>query len=119
MEALRAEAKTKMEAVLTEEQQQQLQQAEPPADGQRKGRGFRRLSNLTEAQRTQLRQIHQETHQQKDDILSAEQQAQIKAIQEAQKSKMDAVLTEEQRQKLQELHQQKQDRLLLRSQQQT
>lgn len=109
MEAIRAEANTKMEAVLTDEQRQQLQETAPTGNGQRKGPGFRKLSNLSEAQRTQLRQIHQETHQQKDGILTAEQKAQIKAIREAQKSKMDAVLSDQQRQKLQELRQQKQD----------
>ena len=108
MQAIRTDAKTKMDAVLTEQQRQQLQQTSP--SNRRKGPGFARLSGLTDAQKTQLRQIHSATHQQMDNILTSAQKAQIQAIRTEAKTKMDAVLTEQQRQQLQELHQQRQQK---------
>ena len=77
----------------------------------RRGSKFERLTGLTDAQKTQLRQIHEASHQQIDAILTSEQKAQMEAIRNDTKTKMDAVLTAEQRQQLEELRQQKrQDR---------
>ncbi len=104
MEAIRNDAKSKMDAVLTAEQRQQL--AQSPSGGQR-GRGLPKISGLTDAQKTQMREIRSASRQQMDTVLSNEQKAQIKAIRNDAKSKMDAVLTAEQRQQLQQLHQQK------------
>ena len=107
MEAIRNDAKSKIEAVLTPEQRQQLEQSSP-SGGERKGRGFPRVSGLTDAQRTQIREIRAASRQQMDAVLTAEQKAQIEAIRNDTKTKMDAVLTAEQRQQLEELRQQKQ-----------
>lgn len=77
----------------------------------RRGSKFERLTGITDAQKTQLQQIHEASHQQIDAIPTAEQKAQIQAIRQDTKTKMDAVLTDQQRQQLQELRQQKrQDR---------
>lgn len=106
MEAIRNDTRTKMEAVLTAEQRQQLQQSSP-ANGER-GRGFPRIAGLTDAQRTQMREIRSAARQQMDAVLTAEQKAQIEAIRNDAKTKMDAVLTAEQRQQLEQFRQQKQ-----------
>lgn len=106
MEAIRNDARTKMEAVLTAEQRQQLQQS--PSGGEQRGRGFPRITGLSDAQRTQMREIRSATRQQMDAVLTAEQKAQIEAIRNDTKTKMDAVLTAEQRQQLEQLRQQKQ-----------
>ncbi|MBW4576733.1 MAG: hypothetical protein KME08_15770 [Aphanothece sp. CMT-3BRIN-NPC111] len=106
MEAIRQNTRTQMDAVLTAEQRQQLQQSSP-STGERKGRGFAKISGLTDAQRTQMRQIHEASHQQMDAILTSEQKARIEAIRQNTKTQMDAVLTAEQRQQLQQLRQQK------------
>ncbi|WP_052672256.1 hypothetical protein [Aliterella atlantica] len=106
MEAIRNDTRTKMEAVLTAEQRQQLQQSSP-ANGER-GRGFPRVAGLTDAQRTQMREIRSAARQQMDAVLTAEQKAQIEAIRNDTKTKMDAVLTAEQRQQLEQFRQQKQ-----------
>lgn len=109
IEAIRQDTKAKMDAVLTEQQRQQLQQSSPSGEG--RGRGFPRISGLTDAQRTQIREIRSASRQQMDAVLTSEQKAQIAAIRSDTKAKMDAVLTEQQRQQLQELRQQKrQDR---------
>ena len=90
------------------------QNSTPPTqqreEGSGRGRGskFERLSGLTDAQKTQLREIHQASRQQIDAIATAEQKAQIEAIRNDAKTKMDAVLTAEQRQQLEELRQQRQ-----------
>lgn len=114
MEAIRNDARAKMEAILTAEQRQQLQQS--PANGEQRGRGFPRITGLTDAQRTQMREIRSATRQQMDAVLTAEQKAQIEAIRNDTKTKMDAVLTTQQRQELEQLRQQKQQN---RSQQQS
>lgn len=108
MQTIRANAKTKMDAVLTEQQRQQLQQTTPPSGGQSRGPGFPRISGLTDEQRAQLRQIHESTHQQMDTVLTSEQRSRLEAIRQDTKSKMDAVLTDQQRQQLEQLRQQKQ-----------
>ena len=110
MEAIRNDAKSKMDAVLTAEQRQQLEQSSP-SGGERKGRGFLKISGLTDAQKTQMREIRSASRQQMDAVLTSEQKAQMEAIRNDTKTKMDAVLTAEQRQQLEELRQQKrQDR---------
>ena len=106
MVAIRNDARTKMEAVLTPEQRQQLQQSSP-AGGDRKGRGFPKISGLTDAQKTQMREIRSATRQQMDAVLTTEQKARIAAIRSDTKAKMDAVLTAQQRQELEQMHQQK------------
>ncbi len=107
MEAIRNDARAKMEAILTAEQRQQLAQS-APSNGEGKGRGFPRITGLTDAQRTQMREIRTATRQQMDAVLTAEQKAQIEAIRNDTKTKMDAVLTAQQRQELEQLRQQKQ-----------
>lgn len=96
-----------------------------------RGMGFKEL-NLTDAQKAQMKQIHDSTRQQIDAILtsdqkeqmrlakqqrqrpnlnlSADQKAKIKQIRQNAKSQMDALLTAEQKQKLQELRQQARQR---------
>ena len=107
MEAIRNDVKSKINAVLTAEQRQQLEQSSP-SGGERRGRGFPKISGLTDAQRTQIREIRSASRQQMDAVLTSEQKAQIEAIRNDTKTKMDAVLTAEQRQQLEELRQQKQ-----------
>lgn len=107
MEAIRNDARTKMEALLTAEQRQQLAQS-APSNGEGKGRGFPKITGLTDAQRTQMREIRTATRQQMDAVLTAEQKAQIEAIRNDTRAKMDAVLTAQQRQELEQLRQQKQ-----------
>ncbi|MBW4664984.1 MAG: hypothetical protein KME01_12420 [Chroococcus sp. CMT-3BRIN-NPC107] len=106
MEAIRNDARTKMEAVLTAQQRQQLQQS--PANGERKGWGMPKVTGLTDAQRTQMKEIRSATRQQMDAVLTAEQKTQIEAIRNDTKTKMDAVLTAQQRQELEQLRQRKQ-----------
>lgn len=129
MTTIRQAAKAQKDAVLTAEQRQQLQQQQPPAtsttetpDLGRKGHGkggLARLANLTEAQRTQLRQIHESTRQQMDVVLTAEQKAQIAAIRQEGRTQMDAVLTAEQRQQLEQQRQLREQRQQQRQQQET
>lgn len=107
METIRTNAKTKAEGVLTEQQRQQLQQTTPSSSREFRGRGFARISGLTDEQKTQLRQIHESTHQQMDAILTSEQKSRRDTIRQDTKNKMDAVLTDQQRQQLQQLRQQK------------
>lgn len=103
-----------------------------PRDGWKGGpRGgeFAERLGLTDAQQTQLRQIHEASHQQMDTVLTSEQkeqlrqsreqrqrpnlnlsqdqEAKIQAIRQDTKRKMDAVLTPEQRQRLTEQQQQR------------
>ena len=107
MEAIRNDTKAKMDAVLTAEQRQQLAQSSP-AGGEKKGRGYPKISGLTDAQKTQMREIRSASRQQMDTVLTAEQKAQMEAIRTDTKAKMDAVLTAEQRQELEQMRQQKQ-----------
>ncbi len=107
MEAIRNDARSRMEAVLTAQQRQQLEQAPSPG-GERKGRGLPKISGLTDAQKTQMKEIRSSTRQQMDAVLTAEQKAQITAIRNDTKTKMEAVLTAQQRQELEQLRQQKQ-----------
>ena len=92
------------------------QNSSPPTEqregwGGRHGSKFERLTGLTDAQKTQMREIRSASRQQMDAVLTSEQKAQIEAIRNDTKTKMDAVLTAEQRQQLEELRQQKrQDR---------
>lgn len=106
MTTIRESARTQVEAILTEEQRQEFQ-AEVGESG-RPGPGRGKISNLTEAQRTQLRQIHDATHEQMDAVITAEQQAQIDTIRQQAKAQADAVLTAEQRQQLEQLRQERQ-----------
>ena len=106
MEAIRNDAKSKMDTVLTAEQRQQLEQSSPDG-GERRGRGFPKISGLTDAQKTQMKEIRSASRQQMDAVLTSEQKAQIEAIRNDTKTKMDAVLTAEQRQQLEDLRQQK------------
>ncbi len=109
MEAIRNDTEAKMEAVLTTEQRQQLAQLSP-AGGERKGRGYPKISGLTDAQKTQMREIRTASRQQMDTVLTAEQKAQMEAIRNDTKAKMDAVLTAAQRQELEQMRQKKQNR---------
>lgn len=109
MEAIRNDAKTKMDAVLTAEQRQELAQSSP-ASGERKGRGYPKISGLTDAQKTQMKAIRSASRQQMDAVLTTEQKAQMEAIRNDTKAKMDAVLTAEQRQELEQMRQKKQNR---------
>ncbi|PSB26723.1 hypothetical protein [Chlorogloea sp. CCALA 695] len=109
MEAIRNDTKAKMDAVLTAEQRQQLAQSSP-ASGERKGRGYPKISGLTDAQKTQMREIRTASRQQMDAVLTAEQKAQMEAIRTDTKAKMDAVLTAAQRQELEQMRQKKQNR---------
>ncbi len=84
-----------------------MAQTSPPTEqreegSRRHGSKFERLTGLTAAQKTQLRQIHEASRQQIDAIPTAEQKAQMAAIRQDTKTKMDAVLTEQQRQQLQQ-----------------
>ncbi len=107
MEAIRNDTKTRMDAVLTAEQRQQLAQSSPTG-GEQKGRGYPKISGLTDAQKTQMREIRSASRQQMDTVLTAEQKSQITAIRNDTKTKMDAVLTLEQRQQVEQMRQQKQ-----------
>lgn len=107
MDAIRKDARAKMDAVLTAEQRQQLEQSSS-SGGEQKGRGSHRISGLTDAQKTQMREIRSATRQQMDAVLTAEQKARIAAIRKDTKTKMEAVLTTEQRQQLEQLRQRKQ-----------
>jgi len=107
MEAIRNDTKAKIDAVLTAEQRQQLAQSSP-AGGEQKGRGYPKISGLTDAQKTQMKAIRSASRQQMDAVLTAEQKAQMEAIRTDTKAKMDAVLTAEQRQELEQMRQQKQ-----------
>ncbi len=107
MEAIRNDTKAKMDAVLTAEQRQQLAQSSPTG-GEQKGRGYPKISGLTDAQKTQMREIRSASRQQMDTVLTAGQKAQITAIRNDTKAKMDAVLTAEQRQQVEQMRQQKQ-----------
>lgn len=100
--------------------------------GGRGGRGFAAISGLTDAQKDQLRQIHESTRQQMDAILTSEQREQMRAareqrqrpninltedqktrmrtIREDAKKRMEAVLTPEQRQQLEQMRQQRPQR---------
>ncbi len=91
---------------------------------------FAQELGLSDAQKAQLKQIHESTRQQIDAVFTAEQKAQlqqarqqhqkpnlnlsddqkaqIKAIRENAKSQMDAILTDQQKQQLQQLRQQRQ-----------
>ena len=106
MEAIRNDTKAKMDAVLTAEQRQQLAQSSP-AGGEQKGRGYPKISGLTDAQKTQMKAIRSASRQQMDAVLTAEQKAQMEAIRTDTKAKMDAVLTADQRQELEQMRQQK------------
>ena len=96
--------------------------------------------NLTDAQKAEIKRIHDSARQQKDSILTAEQKeqlrvareqrqrpnitlsddqkAQMKALRESSKAQMEAVLTPEQRQQLQTLREQWNQRRQQRQQQQ-
>lgn len=71
-----------------------------PGEGRRGGGKFERLSGITEAQKTQLQQIHSASRQQIEAIPTAEQKARMQAIRNDARTKMEAVLTAEQRQQL-------------------
>ncbi|MBW4522771.1 MAG: Spy/CpxP family protein refolding chaperone [Scytolyngbya sp. HA4215-MV1] len=109
-------------------------QQNPNAPMQQRGQGrgshdkIMEQLNLTDAQKAQLKKIHEETRAKMDAVLTADQKAemqrarqerrkpnlnlteaqkaQMKTIREEAKRRMDAVLTAEQKQKLDELRQQ-------------
>ena len=70
IEAIRAETKSQMEALLTPEQQATL------AEGNGGRRGFRNL-DLTDEQRQQVRAIHDASHKQMDAVLTEVQRQQL------------------------------------------
>ncbi|MBD2185032.1 Spy/CpxP family protein refolding chaperone [Planktothrix sp. FACHB-1355] len=106
--------------------------SKPEGARRRGGRGFAAISGLTDAQKDQLRQIHESTRQQMDAILTAEQREQMRTareqrqrpsinltedqktrmrtIREDAKKRMEAVLTPEQRQQLEQMRQQRPQR---------
>ncbi len=108
MRSIREASKAKTDAVLTADQRQQLATAEATEHsvgrkgrGDREGKGANRgldQLNLTADQSAQIEAIR------------ADSRSQMQTIQEAAKSKIDAVLTAEQRQQLAQMHQQKGDR---------
>ncbi|MBW4569002.1 MAG: P pilus assembly/Cpx signaling pathway, periplasmic inhibitor/zinc-resistance associated protein [Tolypothrix carrinoi HA7290-LM1] len=92
---IRRNSRAQMEAILTPEQKQQLQaakqarQGQPPEQrnqGQRPKRGFASL-NLTEEQKTKMREIRESEKNQIQAILTPEQQQQLKQFQDNMRSR--------------------------------
>ncbi|MBH8555113.1 P pilus assembly/Cpx signaling pathway, periplasmic inhibitor/zinc-resistance associated protein [Nostocaceae cyanobacterium CENA357] len=84
MQSIRNDTRAKMEAILTPEQKAKLAAAKAQrqaGQGQRSRKGWGEL-NLTEAQKTQMRQIKESSKQQMQAILTPEQQAKLKELQE-------------------------------------
>jgi len=95
MQEIRRNSRTKMEAILTPEQLQQLQAAKQErqgqprqqrGQGQRSKMGFASL-NLTEEQKTKMREIRESEKNQIQAILTPEQQQQLKQFQENMRSR--------------------------------
>jgi periplasmic protein CpxP/Spy len=72
MQQIRAEQRTKMDAILTDAQKAEWQQA--------KQERRRPNLNLTEAQKTQMKAIRQETKARMDALLTAEQKQQLQQM---------------------------------------
>ncbi|MEA5507818.1 P pilus assembly/Cpx signaling pathway, periplasmic inhibitor/zinc-resistance associated protein [Halotia wernerae UHCC 0503] len=90
MQSIRRDTRAKIEAILTPEQKAKLAAAKETRQAQRqagqgqrpgKGKGWAEL-NLTEAQKTQMRQIRESSKQQMQALLTPEQQAKLKQFQE-------------------------------------
>ncbi|WGV26237.1 Spy/CpxP family protein refolding chaperone [Halotia branconii] len=93
MQSIRRDTRAKIEAILTPEQKAKLAAAKQARQAQRQaGQGQRQANrgqrkgwvelNLTEAQKTQMRQIRESSKQQMQAILTPEQQAKLKQFQE-------------------------------------
>ena len=76
IEAIRAEARSQRESVLTPEQQTALENSEL------RGRRALRQLDLSDTQRSQLRDIHQAAREQVSNVLTDEQRSQLEAIRE-------------------------------------
>ncbi|MBW4565138.1 MAG: P pilus assembly/Cpx signaling pathway, periplasmic inhibitor/zinc-resistance associated protein [Mojavia pulchra JT2-VF2] len=107
IEAIRRETRTQMEAVLTQEQKNQLQEqlqarqaqrdqrqaGQQPGQrpngrqaGERPNRGFARL-NLTEAQKAQMKQIMESSQQRIQAVLTPEQRTKLQELRENARSR--------------------------------
>lgn len=100
MQEIRRNARAEMEKVLTAEQKEQLKAAMQERRNQRsqgegrmegKGRGKKNNAfaslNLTEAQKTRMREIKESSKQQMEAVLTPAQQEQLKQMQENWKSR--------------------------------
>lgn len=98
IEAIRRDTRTQMEAVLTQEQKNQIQaqlQARQAQRGQRQAgqqpsqrpkKGFGAL-NLTDAQKTQMKQIMQSSQQKIQEVLTPEQRTKLQELRETARSR--------------------------------
>jgi Spy/CpxP family protein refolding chaperone len=95
IQEIRRNTKAQMEGILTPEQKQQLEAAkqarqgqprQQTSQGQRPKRGFASL-NLTEEQKTKMREIRESEKNQIQAILTPEQQQQLKQFQENRRSR--------------------------------
>ncbi|NEU71030.1 P pilus assembly/Cpx signaling pathway, periplasmic inhibitor/zinc-resistance associated protein [Hassallia byssoidea VB512170] len=95
IQEIRRNSKAQMEGILTPEQKQQLQAAkqarqgqprQQTPQGQRPKRGFASL-NLTEEQKTKMREIRESEKNQIQAILTPEQQQQLKQFQDNMRSR--------------------------------
>lgn len=95
IQEIRRNSRTKMEGILSTEQKQQLQAAkqerqgqprQQTGQGQRPKRGFASL-NLTEEQKTQMREIRESEKNQIKAILTPEQQQQFEQFEENMRSR--------------------------------
>jgi Spy/CpxP family protein refolding chaperone len=91
IEAIRRDTRTQMERVLTQEQKNQIQaqlQARQAGQqsGQRSKKGFRGL-NLTEAQKTQMKQIMESSQQKIQAVLTPAQQQKFQELRQNQRSR--------------------------------
>lgn len=95
MQEIRRNTRTQIEAILTPEQKQQLQAAkqarvgqtqQETGQGQRPKRGFASL-NLTEEQKTKMREIKESEKNQIQAILTPEQRQQLQQFQENRRSR--------------------------------
>ena len=74
IEAIREDARSQVDAVLTDEQQATLENSET------RGRGAFRALNLSQDQREQLRAIRESSKEQMNEVLTEEQREQIEEI---------------------------------------
>lgn len=99
IDAIKRETRTQMEAVLTQEQKNQIQaqlqarqaqrgQRQPGQRqaGQRPKKGFGAL-NLTDAQKTQMKQIMQSSQQRIQAVLTTEQRAKLQELRQNQRAR--------------------------------
>ncbi len=100
MQEIRRNARAEMEKVLTAEQKEQLKAAmqerinqRSQGEGRMEGRGRGKKNNpfaalnLTEAQKTRMREIKESSKQQMEAVLTPAQQEQLKQMQENRKSR--------------------------------